>query len=162
MAENPLAYLSGGNIKLDRRHDRQALAPADLGCVLQEALQSNRVFRGLHGRDRYFLYLTGMTTGYRAGELASLQPAAFALDDDPPEVRLAAAFTKNKQPAFQPIPPAAAQAIRGYLTDKPAGQAVWPGTWHDGAAEMLRIDLEAAGVAYVVEGPGRTALRRLP
>src|SRR5262249_24862075 len=38
--------------------------------------------------------------------------------------------------------------------DKPAGEPVWPGTWADGdAAEMLRIDLEAAGVPYVVEGP---------
>ena len=34
------------------------------------------------------------------------------------------------------------------LADKPAGQPVWPGTWPVAAAEMLRIDLEAAGIPY--------------
>jgi hypothetical protein len=45
--------------------------------------------------------------------------------------------------------------LRNYLRDKPAGRPVWPGTWcADGdTAEMLRIDLEAASIPYVVEGP---------
>ncbi|MGL4422908.1 MAG: tyrosine-type recombinase/integrase, partial [Gemmataceae bacterium] len=32
---------------------------------------------------------------------------------------------------------------------------MWPGTWADAhrAAEMLRGDLEAAGIAYATEGP---------
>jgi integrase len=30
---------------------------------------------------------------------------------------------------------------------------VWAGTWFKRAAEMLRIDLEAAGIPYVDEGP---------
>lgn len=45
--------------------------------------------------------------------------------------------------------------LLGYLNDKPAGQPIWDGTWaraHRGA-EMLRIDLEVAGLPYVVEGP---------
>ena len=40
-----------------------------------------------------------------------------------------------------------------YLTDRPTGQPVWPGNWADNAADMLRIDLDTAGVTYVVEGP---------
>src|SRR5262249_47537762 len=44
---------------------------------------------------------------------------------------------------------------RDYLKDKPSGQRVWGGTWAQDrrAAEMLRIDLDAAGVPYVIEGP---------
>src|SRR5262249_1205318 len=42
-----------------------------------------------------------------------------------------------------------------YLTGKPAGRPVWGGTWARDykGAEMLRGDLEAAGIPYAVEGP---------
>lgn len=48
-----------------------------------------------------------------------------------------------------------ANALRGYLNGRPSNSPVWGGTWakdHRGA-EMIRIDLEAAGIAYAVEGP---------
>lgn len=154
MPENPLEHLAGGNVKLDRRHDRRALSPEELALVLQTARESDQVFRNLTGRDRHFLYLAAMTTGYRAGELACLTPESFALDADPPEVTLAAAFTKNKRPAQQPVPPAVAQSLAGYLAGKPAGQLVWPGTWFEHAADMLRVDLEPAGIAYVLDTQG--------
>src|SRR5262249_35035152 len=65
-----------------------------------------------------------------------------------------ASNAKNGRTAVQPLPPDVAELLRGYLQDKPAGGPVWPGSWYaDGdAAEMLRIDLEAAGVPYAVEG----------
>src|SRR6185369_6565556 len=40
-----------------------------------------------------------------------------------------------------------------YLADKPAGHPLWGGTWTVKAAEMLRHDLEEAGIPYAVEGP---------
>jgi hypothetical protein len=45
------------------------------------------------------------------------------------------------------------EELRGYLAGRPADRPVWPGTWYKRAADMLRIDLDAAGVPYVVEGP---------
>jgi hypothetical protein len=44
-----------------------------------------------------------------------------------------------------------ADLLRDFLADRPAGQALWGGTWARDrkAAEMLRYDLEAAGVPYV-------------
>src|SRR5215472_6913842 len=54
---------------------------------------------------------------------------------------------------MQPLPPDMAEALRGYLADKPAGLPVWPGGWVDNAAEMLKGDLEAAGIPYVIDGP---------
>ena len=94
-----------------------------------------------------------MTTGYRAGELAELTPEAFRLADDPPAVVLGADCTKNQRTALQPLPPDVAEALGGYLAGKPAGLPVWPGGWVDNAADMLRIDLDAAGIPYAVEGP---------
>ena len=56
---------------------------------------------------------------------------------------------------MQPLPPDVAGALRTFLTGRPAGVPVWGGTWASGfrAAEMLRGDLDAAGIAYAVEGP---------
>src|SRR5262249_58694196 len=56
-ADNPLAHLSGGNVKLDRRHDRRALPLDELRAVLDAAAQSDVAFRGMSGPDRHLLYL---------------------------------------------------------------------------------------------------------
>src|SRR5205085_2728961 len=55
----------------------------------------------------------------------------------------------------QPIPADVAAELRAYLSGKPVGEPVWGGTWAKGkkAAEMLRGDLQAAGIPYVVKGP---------
>jgi len=55
----------------------------------------------------------------------------------------------------QPLPADVAAALRAYLDGKPATAPVWGGTWardHRGA-EMIRGDLEAAGIAYATDGP---------
>ena len=74
---------------------------------------------------------------------------------DVPVVTLPARHAKNRKTKVQPLPPDVAELLRDYLRDKPPGRPVWGGTWaRDGkGAEMLRADLEAAGIPYVVEGP---------
>src|SRR5262249_31632198 len=91
--------------------------------------------------------------GFRTGELAVLTPESFALDTDPPTATLAAEHTKNKKPVVQPLPPEVVAVLREYLTGRPAGQPVWPGTWADRSADMLKGDRAAAGIPYTVEGP---------
>jgi integrase len=153
MPDNPLAHLEGGNVKLDRRHDRRPLSESEVLSLLDATRDSQRTSHGLTGLDRHFLYLTALCTGFRARELASLTPEAFSLDDG--IVTLGATSAKNKRTVTQPLPTDAADALRDYLTNKPAGQPVWPGSWWaDGnAAEMLQDDLEAVGVPYVTDGP---------
>jgi integrase len=151
--ENPLVHLSGGNVKLDRRHDRRPLPLDELRRVFAAARRSERPFLGLSGPDRAVLYSVACASGFRADELASLHPSAFDLDGEPPTVTLAAEDAKNGQTAVQPLPPDVVSALRGYLAGRPEGQPVWPGRWHKKAAEMLRIDLESAGIPYAVEGP---------
>jgi integrase len=154
MRDNPLAHLSGGNVKLDRRHNHRNMTPAELAAVLWAAQGNPRKFRGLSGADRFHLYMTAVRTGFRSSELASLTPESFELDATPPVAVLSTQAGKNKKALVrQPLPPDLVEALRGYLKGRPAKAPVWPGKWPEDSTEMLRIDLEAAGIPYEVEGP---------
>jgi integrase len=153
MPDNPLAHLSGGNVKLDRRHDRRPLSLEELRRVFRAAGESAQAFRGLAGPDRAVLYAVAAASGFRAEELASLCPPAFDLDADPPTVTLSAENAKNGRTAVQPLPPDVAKALASYLAGRAADQPLWPGTWFRKAADMLRIELDACGIPYAVPGP---------
>ena len=154
LGANPLESLSLVNASVDLRRIRRELTAVELVRLFVAARDSERAYRGLVGRDRYFLYLTAAGTGFRANALANLTPADFDLGDAP-AATLAARFAKNRRTKVQPLPADVAAALRDYLDGKPANAPIWGGTWardHRGA-EMLRIDLDAAGIAYAVEGP---------
>jgi integrase len=58
----------------------------ELRRLLDAAATSPKTIRRRTGPDRYHLYLLAAATGFRAGELASLQPEAFDLGGDLPTV----------------------------------------------------------------------------
>jgi integrase len=153
LPDNPLAHLEGTNEALDRRHDRRPPTLEELRRLLAAARASKRAFRGLAGPDRALLYATAAASGFRAEELSHLCPEDFDLAAEVPAVALARRDTKNRQGALQPLPADLVAALGPYLSDKPAGLPVWPGNWFRVAAPMLRIDLEAAGIPYVSDGP---------
>lgn len=153
VGENPFAEIRHVPITTDRRHDRRPLTEAELAAFLTAAAESPAVFIGLTGQDRHALYVAAMATGFRAGELASLVPRSFGLDEPTPVVRLAAGSAKNRRAAVQPIPVDLVPFLRDYLRGRDAGAVVWPGKWYRRAAEMVSRDLAAAGVPYVVDGP---------
>ncbi len=157
MSVNPLKSLTGWNARLDKRHARRALKDDEARRLLEAAGRSERMLFGLFGRDRQALYLTALRTGYRAGELAHLTPAAFELDGQQPVIALAAGTnrnqqTKNGEDAYQFCGTEAAEYLKAYIAAKEAGKPVWPGQWYRNAAAMLREDLKAASIAYRVQG----------
>src|SRR5262249_42159877 len=121
--------------------------------LLEATRTSSRTLRGLTGEDRWALYLTALSTGFRAGELASLNPRRFLLDQSPPVIRLGEDASKNDKGAVQPLPPAVVEALRPGLARNPADLPVWPGRWVEKPVALFRRDLAAAGIPYVVEGP---------
>jgi integrase/recombinase XerC len=153
-ADNPVLHLEPVNEDVDRRHDRRELDTSELRRLLGAARNSERVFRGLDGWDRFHLYATACGTGFRAAALASLTPESFDLDSNSPTVTLAARFAKNRKTKVQPLPADVAELLRAYLQDKPANGPVWSGTWASDrrGAQMLRLDLDAAAIPYVIEG----------
>jgi integrase/recombinase XerC len=150
---NPFETLSLLNTATDRRHDRRELEADELRRLLAVTLASGRTFRGLAGPDRWALYLTACGTGFRVRALAGLTPGDFDLSASVPALVLPARLAKNKKAKVQPLPSDVTVTLRGYLADKPTGQPVWPGSWRDAAAEMIRGDLGDAGIPYIVPGP---------
>jgi integrase len=155
MSENPLAHLEAGNVQVDRRHDRRELTEAELRTLLAVTKMSEKSFRVLTGQDRFHLYATACGTGFRASALASLTPESFDLNPEKATVTLAARENKSRKTRVQPLPADVAELLREYVQGKPAGKPLWGGTWaRDGkGADMLRTDLDAAGIPYAVEGP---------
>ncbi len=150
MGANPFDTLTLVNAAVDVRHARRELTADELRRLFDATRARGRSFRGLTGPDRYMLYLTAAGTGFRAGAMANLTPADF--DTEAATVTLPARFNKSRKLKVQPLPSGVAVALDANLTGKPAGEHVWCGTWRGKAAEMLRADLEAAGIAYAVEG----------
>ena len=148
--DNPLAHLSKRNTDVDVRCERRTITADEFAKLITAAEASADVFRRLAGPDRAMLYLVAVGAGLRAGELASLTTNSLALEGDPPIVTVAAAFSKRRRKDQQPIPDWLADRLRTWLADRRAVGDVrlWPGSWAPRAAEMLRIDLEAAGIDY--------------
>lgn len=155
MAQSPVSHLEANNVEVDRRHDRRELTAEELTRLLVVTRASKRTMRGMNGEDRFHLYLTACGTGLRAGALASLTPASFELDGETPTVTLAARRNKSRKPRVQPLPSELVDLLRGYLANRHPDVPVWGGDWAERGegAEMLRADLQDAGIPYIVSGP---------
>ncbi len=144
--EDTLAFLSGYNVKLDRRHDRRAMSTEDFGKLVKAAERGPKVL-GMTGPDRVILYRLAVATGFRAGELRSLTPESFDLDNDRPTVTVEARYCKRRRRDEQPIRLDLASMLRTWLADKKLGERVF-GLRKDKAAKMMRADLQVAGIPY--------------
>ena len=155
IGSNPLESLTLLNAAVEVRRQRRELTSDELRCLFVAARVSEHTFRGLTGLDRFHLYILAAGTGFRANALANLTPAVFDLEAETPTVTLAARFNKSRKLKVQPLPVDVAAALRDFIAGKPDNAPLWGRTWakDQRGAEMLRADLEAAGIAYFVEGP---------
>ncbi len=152
LPKDPLAELAGAPTESDHRHDRRTLDENELRRLMDSAGGSTAAVHGIAGPDRRVLYLVAMSTGFRRKELAALTPARFELGGPTPLARLREADTKNGRAAEQPLPPDVAAELRAYLAGKPADRPVWPGLGSVRTSELVKHDLQAAGIPYVVQG----------
>jgi integrase len=141
-----LATLAKLNEEADRRRIRRALTPEEAIRVVQAA-ETGPEAGGLSGPDRSMLYALATGTGFRADELATLTRERFALDADPPTATVKACYAKNGKEAVQPLAVTLADRLRPWVALKAPGRPVFEGMT-ERTAEMLRVDLEAAGIPY--------------
>ena len=172
--DNPFAHLSRLNVETDRRRVRRAASPQNFARLLA-TVTSAKPFRGLTGPDRVLLYLVATMTGFRASELSSLTASSLDLDGDPATITVQAGYSKRRRIDTRPLRADLALMLRKWIEDRRSTaaddcrtddpdiikfeasgkrtarpshdrQKLWPGSWAGKAAEMLRGDLEAAGV----------------
>lgn len=151
MPIDPLEFLSSLNVETDLRHRRRVLPPDEFDRFLN-ATRCGRAFRGLMGVDRAVLYTMAANSGLRASELGSLWPHSFDLAGSPPTVTVEAAYSKHRTEDLQPLRGDVAGIVCAYLKDRRTDGPVWPGSWTVTAAEMVRLDLAAAGLPYELDG----------
>ena len=154
---SPLSHLEILNTRVDRRHDRRPLSEAELRRLIQAATQGESLFGRdrsgviawcMTGADRAMLYRLAVETGLRAGELRSLTPASFDLNDDLPTVKVLAAYSKHRRDDTLPLLPSTAYMLREYLQERDLSKPVFSFPKREGLAAMLRTDLETARISY--------------
>lgn len=147
LPHNPLAYLAAVSAHADARRERRAFEADELARTVEAARAAGPI-RGLSGADRAMLYIVAANTGLRAGELASLTAASFDVQADPPTVAVEAAYSKRRRRDVLPLRRDLADALRPWLTARGPGR-LWPGSWSNVAAAILRRDLATARAAWI-------------
>ena len=103
------------------------------------------------GQTRAWLYLLASMTGLRGSELAVLEPSSFDLATR--TVTVAAAYTKAKVAAVLPLTKAMIPDLRRWLA---TGRGpLFPGLRDKKTSDMIRRDLEAAGLPYTTKEGSR-------
>jgi len=145
-SESPIRHIKALDVELDRQRKRRGLSVDDLRRLLETTATQAARF-GMAGPERVLLYRLAVETGLRANELRSLTVTSF--DFERRTITVESQHTKNHKEAVLPLRADTAAELRQFLAGKlPGVQAFNVPTK---TAEMLRADLEAAGIPYVDE-----------
>ena len=157
--DDPLIHLAMLNVQLDRRHDRRALSTEEFSRLI-EAAESGKPKICIPGPDRAMMYILAAWTGYRKGEIGSLTKRSLKLDESPPTVTVAAAYSKRKRTDTQVLHPEVAARLREWLATKekmppdaplfPISDKV-PGGKDRRTSKMMLTDLKAARKKWIEE-----------
>jgi len=147
MPPSPIAFMEKLNTEVDDPRSRRVINQRQFEALLAAA-EGGPPTHKLPGIDRAWVYSIAAYTGLRASELAGLTPKSFKLDADPPGITVRALTTKNRENIHQPVPMELVRPMKQWLRDRKPDERIWPGGWNRRAAEMLRVDLEAAGIPF--------------
>lgn len=143
ITQSPLERLA--NVRVTDEQIRRSLTTQNLTKLLRTAMDGP-VRRGMTGWERSSLYWLASETGYRAKELRSLTVSSFSLDNEPATVALHAGDAKNKRHTRLSITPELASRMRELLRSKSPTAKAFAVPLK--TAEMLRFDLERAGIPF--------------
>lgn len=150
LRKDPLLALEKINVEADRRHDRRCPTDAEIAALLAEVDRPDApVRRGMSGPQRALGYRVSMATGFRAGELRRLTRESFDLASG--TVKCRAAYSKNKKVAVQHLPPWLVAELEVWFA---GGGRLWDALTQQFPGRVLKADLAAAGVAWMVEVDG--------
>jgi integrase len=145
LKEHPLRDVERFNADEDRRHDRRTISLDELQRLIEAAERGPQHVR-MTGPMRALCYRLAVATGLRFSEIGSILPGSF--DWQAPSVTIKAGYTKNRDPATLPLPRDLAGDLAAYVAMLPADTPIFPLPRRGRGAEMLRVDLAAAGIPY--------------
>ena len=148
-ASDVLVHLSLFNADEDPRYIRRDLTPDEVSRLIRAAEAGPVVKQGLttiSGVDRAMLYRVAAGTGFRTSELRSLTRQSFDLSSASPTIVVEAAYSKRGRRDVQPLPEALAAMLRPWIEVQPNRGPVF--NMPRRTAEMMRVDLESAGIAH--------------
>ena len=143
--DNPLAYLTGLNVRTDRRHDRRALSLAETHGLLRATEHAAERF-GMTDPQRAVVYRLALETGLRASEIRSLTVTSFGLNCKSGTVTVQAAYSKHRREDVLPLRPEMVTLLKQYLARRMPHMPAFNMPRH--TARMLQADLETAGIPY--------------
>ena len=142
--EHALAHLATSNPEADRRRRRRALTPEEAGRLVRAA-ERGPVVMGMTGPDRARCYRPGPRDRIPRGRVGEPDPRVVPARCRPAHGRLRGRLHEERPGAVQPIP--ASLSVAAPLAGHAARRApVFD--LPDRTAEMLRVDLDAAGIPY--------------
>ena len=149
---SPLAYLDCVSVETgDIRHGRRALEPDEIRRLLEKTA-TQPIRYSMTGPERVLLYRLAVETGLRRNELRSLKVSSF--DFNGCTVTIEAQHTKNGKLAVLPLRANTAKELKRFVAGKLPNMQVFKVP--SATAKMFKIDLKAAGIAYIDES-GRYA-----
>lgn len=139
---DPLISLTMLNTEDDKRVVRRTLDEQEFEKLIKATTGHNKLPQDL----RRMVFRIAHWTGFRAGEIGTLEVDCFELGSNPPVIVIDPTISKHRVEDRQVIPEFFAAELRDFLAGKQG--KLFPGRWWKRAAEMLQVDLEAAGIPY--------------
>ncbi len=135
--------------EIDEDH-RRALSVDEMHRLVGAAASASR-HHGLTGDERAILYRFAVETGIRPGQIADLTVGDFRLMDNPPTVTSQAKIVKRRKIHEQVLRPALAADLQRRFAAKMSSAPAFRMPDKHRLAEMLRVDLAAARLAWISE-----------
>jgi len=148
VSQSLLQHLKALDGKLDQRHVRRVLELDELLRLLETTAEGPERF-GLGGYERSLLYRFAIETGLRVNEIRTLTVGSF--DFDRLIVKVEAGYSKHRREDTLSLRPDTAAELKQYFANKLPAAKVFSGSYTqltDRTAEMIRADLQDAGIAY--------------
>ncbi|WP_442483398.1 tyrosine-type recombinase/integrase [Aeoliella sp. SH292] len=148
LSVSPVEGLTTYNAKTDIRHKRRALTIDEVTKLVASARSSSEVVQGTGPELRARLYTLAFLTGLRRQELASLTPSSFDLKSTPPQLTVAAAFSKHRKEDELALHPELIRSIPSWLRGLNQKAPLFPKLAHRKTWLMVKKDLERVGIPY--------------
>jgi integrase len=148
VSQSLLQHLKALDGKLDQRHVRRVLELDELLRLLETTAEGPERF-GLGGYERSLLYRFATETGLRANEIRTLTVGSFNFDRL--IVKVEAGYSKHRREDTLSLRLDTAAELKQYFANKLPTAKVFSGGYTqltDRTAEMIRADLQDAGIAY--------------